>query len=236
MVLAAGGNAFQQSPNPATNQPTQSNTGKASQTHAMESMLVSRIHMVNQMEIKAGAMAAKKGSTRAVREYGVRLQLDHNMADRKILAFAKAHQLQVMPPDQIQMKLQEMSAAAPEAEATPPQIQQQGMSPQSSMPPAQQFKQQMDMAKATMQQLQALQGNAFDDTFGSFMQPQAIAMLSMAEQTFRNDRSLHSMLSKFIGVLDEHYDMASALKIDAVRRQNNQLGTQLSAMMMKGGQ
>jgi predicted outer membrane protein len=238
LIFAAGSYAFQQSANPSTNQPAQPSPGKAAQMHAMESMLVSRIHMVNQMEIRAGAMAAKKGSIFAVREYGDRLQLDHKMADRKVLAYAAAHHLQVLPPDQIEMKLQQMSAMAPEAETTPPQIQQQGMSPQSTVPPAQQFKQQMDTVKTTMQQLQTLQGNAFDEAFAQFMQKghtQAIAMLSMAEQTFRNDSSLHSMLSKFVSVLDQHYEMASALEISAVRRQNSQLGAHLSAMMMKGG-
>lgn len=74
--------------------------------------MVSRIHMVNQMEIKAGEMAAIKRSTFDVREFGKRLKMDHTLADHMVLAYAKAHGLQVMSPEEIQMKMQQMQGRA----------------------------------------------------------------------------------------------------------------------------
>lgn len=207
----------------------------------METMLVSRIHMVNQMEIKAGEMAAQKGSAFDVREYGDRLRMDHSVADAKILSYAKAHGLKIMSPDEIQSKMQQMSGQIPEAEALPQQMEQQGMSAQSGTPPAQQFEQQMTSAKSMMQQLQGLQGKAFDAAFTQFMEKghtKAIAMLSMAEHMLPANDGLRSLLGKMVPILVQHYDIASHLQIATVRRQNQELGDKLNAKMtkMKGGQ
>lgn len=125
---------------------------------AMESMVVSRIHMVNQLEIKAGELAAKKGSAFDVREYGDRLQLDHKKADGMVLGYAKTHGLQVMSPTEIQVRMQQMPGSVPEAETKPKQMEQQGMQspvrrPSRTAVPAADGK-----IQSTMQKLQGLQG------------------------------------------------------------------------------
>ena len=48
-------------------------------------------HAVNQMEIDAGKLAQKQGSTQAVKSYGQMLVKDHTQSDRDITAFAKKH-------------------------------------------------------------------------------------------------------------------------------------------------
>jgi putative membrane protein len=58
-----------------------------------EGEVVSKIHATNQFEIKAGALARKKGSTPEVRRYGDRLMRDHEMADRLVLKLAKKNSL-----------------------------------------------------------------------------------------------------------------------------------------------
>lgn len=212
---------------------------KAQKMKAMESMLVSRMHLVNQMEIKAGNMAAEKGGTFAVREFGQRLSMDHTVADHKIMAYAHSHGLTIMSAQEIQDKLQQMAGKAPEAETKPQQFMQQGMSPEGSTPPAQEFQQQTQKAQSTMQKLKGMQGNAFDAAFTGFMvkgHTHAIATLSMAEHMLPSGNGLHSMLGNMIPILEEHYDIASRLQVAAVRRQNAELGDNIQSMMAKGGQ
>jgi putative membrane protein len=62
--------------------------------------LVSKIHAVDQMEMDAGRLAQKKGSTEGVRRYGLVLQRDHALADRRVMGLARAQGLRVaaVPP------------------------------------------------------------------------------------------------------------------------------------------
>lgn len=65
---------------------------------------------------------------------------------------------------------------------------------------------------------------------------QAVAMLSMAQQMLPANSGLRSMVGKFIPILEQHYDIAARLLIVTVRRQNQELGKQLSGRMMGGQQ
>ena len=56
-----------------------------------EMHVLAHVHHVNQMEIDAGKLAQKKGSTQAVKSYGKMLVDDHGKNDKDILAFAKKH-------------------------------------------------------------------------------------------------------------------------------------------------
>ena len=55
----------------------------------MEQQVLSEMHSVNQMEIRMGEMAMRKGQSREVREFGRRLRRDHQMSDRQVLSVAR---------------------------------------------------------------------------------------------------------------------------------------------------
>jgi putative membrane protein len=51
---------------------------------ATDRATIQKLHDANQMEIEMGKVAQEKGSTKAVREFGRRLVLDHTAADKKL--------------------------------------------------------------------------------------------------------------------------------------------------------
>jgi putative membrane protein len=60
----------------------------------MQAEVLTKMHLINQFEIKAGKLAEEKGSTYKVRAYGDRLHRDHTMADNKVMDFAKLYKIQ----------------------------------------------------------------------------------------------------------------------------------------------
>ena len=84
-----------------------------------ESELLSKMHMANQMEIKAGQLAQSKGATQAIRNYGALLARDHSYADKRITALAKQQGIQLMqmqmpksPEEKQKMDMQKQMMAA----------------------------------------------------------------------------------------------------------------------------
>ena len=63
--------------------------------------VLTEIHATNQLEIEAGQLAASKGSSAEVRDYGKTLAADHKSADQKVksLAQRKGIALQEKPSD-----------------------------------------------------------------------------------------------------------------------------------------
>lgn len=64
--------------------PPAANNSQPSQTE-----IASKIHSINQMEVKVGQLAMSRGTTPQIRRYGDRLVRDHQLADRMILGFSK---------------------------------------------------------------------------------------------------------------------------------------------------
>ena len=54
-----------------------------------EQKVLSKMHMVNQMEMKAGEMGSQKGASDDIRSYGDRLFRDHQFGDTKVTGLAK---------------------------------------------------------------------------------------------------------------------------------------------------
>ena len=54
-----------------------------------DTLVVKRLHAINQMEISTGKVAASKGDAQAVRDFGAMLVRDHQAADQTLLAYAK---------------------------------------------------------------------------------------------------------------------------------------------------
>ncbi|MGH7132986.1 MAG: DUF4142 domain-containing protein [Phycisphaerales bacterium] len=66
-----------------------------------EVRILSYLHAVNQEEIDIGRLAADKGGTEMVKEYGRSLARDHTASDEKVIAMAKSLGLTLVEPDQI---------------------------------------------------------------------------------------------------------------------------------------
>jgi putative membrane protein len=66
-------------------------TAKTTKLSDSEMHVLAHVHHVNQMEIDAGHLAQKKGTTQAVKSYGKMLVDDHTSNDKEIIAFAKKH-------------------------------------------------------------------------------------------------------------------------------------------------
>jgi predicted outer membrane protein len=54
-----------------------------------DEMVLMRMHRINQMEIKAGHLAEKNGSSTKVKQFGTRLARDHAASDQKVTALAQ---------------------------------------------------------------------------------------------------------------------------------------------------
>lgn len=121
LMTAAGQQPIQQSP--AQPQPSNGPAENAMQTpqaQAMspESELLSKMHMANQMEIKAGQLAESKGTTQAIRNFGALLVRDHSYADKRISNLAKQQNIQIMqmpmpksPDEKQKMEMQKQMMA-----------------------------------------------------------------------------------------------------------------------------
>ena len=62
-------------------------------------MVLSKMHMTNEMEVKLGELAMKKGASDEVRRYGDRLVRDHRFADGKVEDMAKAQGITLQMPE-----------------------------------------------------------------------------------------------------------------------------------------
>lgn len=66
-------------------------TMKSAKLTDSEMQVIAHVHHVNQMEIDAGKMAQKKGSTQAIKSYGEMLVKDHQQNDRDLTSLTKKH-------------------------------------------------------------------------------------------------------------------------------------------------
>jgi putative membrane protein len=65
--------------------------GRSDEKQTVE--LVTKIHEINQLEIKLGQLGSKKGQNSGVRHYGDMLYQDHKRADETILAYARSRHI-----------------------------------------------------------------------------------------------------------------------------------------------
>jgi putative membrane protein len=64
----------------------------------MTRQVLSKMHHVNQMEIRMGELAMQKGRSQDVRDFGRRLRNDHQMADRRVTRLAAREGIRLMNP------------------------------------------------------------------------------------------------------------------------------------------
>jgi len=90
------------SPGAADPQPAQQQVPPATSAppggSALHSQLMSKIHQVNQMEIKAGKLARSQGLTAEVRAYGDLLVRDYTVADCQVMNLAEKQGIPIGEP------------------------------------------------------------------------------------------------------------------------------------------
>jgi putative membrane protein len=63
--------------------------GQSAGTASLDSEVLNSLHQANVMEISAGKMAKKQGTTPSIKHYGEQLVQDHTQADKQVKALAK---------------------------------------------------------------------------------------------------------------------------------------------------
>ncbi len=100
----------EKSTEPGTTGMTGTSKEKEAKLSDSELQIIAHVHKVNQMEIDAGKLAQKSGSTQAVKSYGQMLVKDHQQSDRDINSFLKKHN-QKMPTEEAAMNESEKKDA-----------------------------------------------------------------------------------------------------------------------------
>jgi predicted outer membrane protein len=62
----------------------------------LEQKVLSKMHMVNQLEIRVGEMASEKGESANTRSYGNRLFRNHQFGDRKVIDLANRLRIELV--------------------------------------------------------------------------------------------------------------------------------------------
>lgn len=73
----------------------------------MQAVVLSEMHAINQLEIKAGSIAKEQGATSQVREYGDRLLRDHTKADAMVQSFAESRGIELMGEPSLPLDVQQ---------------------------------------------------------------------------------------------------------------------------------
>jgi putative membrane protein len=72
--------------------------GWAGPATQLNSEILNKLHAANAMEISAGKLAKKRGTTAAIRQFGQQLIEDHTRADKQVVALAKALNVNLAKP------------------------------------------------------------------------------------------------------------------------------------------
>jgi putative membrane protein len=182
--------------------------------------LVMRIHRINQMEIRAGQLAQRSGSSAKVRSYGQQLVRDHQAADQKLTTLAQ----------RLGVTLREKGADAARRGQYGRDQDRHPMGRDTTLRRGQQdttfgrFGQRGDSAwqghqhdemqeHGKMQRLQTLRGAEFDAEFANLMAQGHAKAISMLEQA--QARTQHQELRTFIAntlpTLRVHLQVAQSL-------------------------
>ncbi len=95
---------------PSTSTTDKSKTTSKEKLGDSDLQALAHFHHINQVEIDAGRMAEKQGSTQAVKAYGQMLVKDHQTADKELTGFAKKQGVTIpmdKPKDEADQKAQQ---------------------------------------------------------------------------------------------------------------------------------
>jgi putative membrane protein len=180
---------------------TQAQKQTQNQDLLSDDVLLRQLHRTNLMEIQAGQLAQRNGSSPKVKEFGARLVRDHQAADKKVVALAK--QLRIaLPAAQDKGRAREQWGR----DTT-------GMADTTNRQGYPQSYQQRGESRDELARLRSLRGAAFDTAFANAMvqgHDQAISLLEMAQGQVQHEE-LRSFIASTLPTLREHLQMAQSL-------------------------
>ncbi len=173
-----------------------------SQAHVLagEIGVLKQLHAVNQMEIQAGQLAEKNGSTSRIRTFGKRLVMDHRFADRLLQQYLDYRHLSLNSAvaSPLLMGSNPASQAQLAAGAQPLSAAVQGMLAQT---------------QHSLANLEGLKGKLFDQGFLAVMrQGHLQSMGALREVQSQVTPRLRGLLGRLMPVLQEHEELAQKLK------------------------
>lgn len=112
---------------PAAAAPAQTGGGGGMMSMPPAAMVLQQMHMVNQLEIKAAALARQKTTKTPIKRYADRLWRDHHVADTKVKHLAKKLGFKLKSPAQMRhMMMQMQQSSMPAQQPRSMQMQQPG--------------------------------------------------------------------------------------------------------------
>ena len=185
-----------------------------------DTMLLSRMHMTNQMEIRLGQLAQRNGASARVKQYGARLVRDHSAADARVTALAKKLGITLMERhtmDSANHRGWDQHRGRPHDTTdyrSPTMHADSMMIKHDSM--GQMDHSRMDRGKnhtKHMQRFETLRGAEFDATFAQAMvegHQKNLAMLEAAQSQVQN-AEVRTLITATLPTLREHLRLAQAL-------------------------
>lgn len=170
----------------------------------MEKDLVRQIHLMNQLEIRAGELAKQKAQNTAVKQFATRLVQEHRAADERISRIAEQRGV-----DLPSMEMQR-TAGSGSGDMSQALENERGMTPE------------MHQSMQQMEELRRLRGREFDLAFMQLMVEDHENMLrSMESMGVRvEDPVLQSELSAMTDSVRTHRDLAQSITEKLGGRQN----------------
>ena len=185
-----------------------------------DTLLLSRMHASNQMEIRLGQLAQRNGATARVKQYGQRLVRDHSAADARVTALAKKLGITLMERHAMDSAShrgwdQNRGRAHDTTDYRSPTMHSDSMMVKhDSM--EQMDHSRMDRGKdhaKAMQRFETLRGAEFDAAFAQAMvagHQKNLAMLEAAQNQVQN-ADVRTLITATLPTLREHLRLAQAL-------------------------
>jgi predicted outer membrane protein len=171
-----------------------------------DEVILSRIHRLNLIHIRAGSLAQQKGTTAEIRGYGAQLVRDHTIADERVKQFANAHDITLREP--------RLLPPAEGAEKESPTAAEPGLSaPQQGV---------QTRVSRVLTELPQLEGAEFDTQFLNLAERShefAVSILRSSQDQLP-DSPLKNLIAQLLPTLTNHYVTASRLdlKMDAHKK------------------
>jgi predicted outer membrane protein len=178
--------------------------------------VLTQMHMANLMMIRLGELAEQKGVNPLVRRMGDREARDHRFGDKRVTALAQKMGIEL--PPELPSPGQGPGAASPGAAPGGGQGQGGGEMQQGTQQggPMQQ-NDPMQMMMQMAQKLQQAPPEQFDAQYLQAMEQmhqQVVGRLEKARSGLGKDSPLGSLIGKLGPILNQHHDLAAALKDD----------------------
>ena len=178
-----------------------------------DTLLLSRMHASNQMEIRLGQLAQRNGATARVKQYGQRLVRDHSAADARVTALAKKLGITLMERHAMDSAIhrgwnQNRDRAHDTTDYRSPTMHSDSMmAKHDSM--GQMDHSRMDRGKG----FETLRGAEFDAAFAQAMvegHQRNLSMLEAAQSQVQN-AEVRTLITATLPTLREHLRLAQAL-------------------------